>query len=492
MIKYLPMKWSQFALLIVASFVALIFGTIAVTANLVLFGLAVGVVLGVILLKEPKKTIWLVIGLGLISPAILDMLGTGYYKFLWAISIMAMLLVVPGIFNLVDANLRVKQDIPLFVWLFILFFVLAIISTLVDLHSFGELLTGLRRYFQAFGLMLVLVTLSLTRKDFEQWLKLLLFIALLQLPFAIYERLVLVAQRDNLANWGASSTDVVAGTFGANLYTGSPNAMMAIYVLLASAFLISRWRFGLLTSKRLILLATCILMPLFLGETKIVVLLIPLMTIVIFRKGIFQDFQKTLSILGIMAMLTFVIAYFYVYGLLESTFTEAFYGVMRYNVGSIGYGDNILNRYTVMTLWADSHGWHNPVNTLFGHGLGSSYGSNISTGHIAQQYANYGINLTTVSTLLWDLGIAGLLAYSSVFIVMWIQLTKIYQQTQSLKVKADCLSIQVGIAFTLLFLFYSDSQINLMSHEILIALLIGYAAFIYREHQQEFNTQLSS
>ena len=483
--KKVQFTWPQLSLFVLASIFALIFGIIAVTSNLILVGLAMGIVIGIFLLTDPKKTIWLVLGLGLISPAILDMLGTGYYKILWAISIMAMLLIVPGLLNTVDLNLKLKRDIPVFVWLAILFFCLSLLTTLIQLHSVGELLTGLRRYFQAYGLMLVLATLFLTRKDFNQWLKFLLYIAFLQLPFAIYERLVLVSQRDNLANWGASATDVVAGTFGANLYTGSPNAIMVCYILLASAFLISRWRFGFIKTKHLILMVSLMLAPIFLGETKIVILLIPMMTLVLFRKGFFDNVSKTIIFILVMLVLTLTIAYYYVYILLESNFIEAYLGVMRYNIGNVGYGDNLLNRFTVMTMWWESHGIHEPINLLFGHGLGSSYGSQISTGHIAQQFMNYGINLTTISTILWDLGLVGLILYVSIFIFMWIKSEQIYQRSKSKLVKADCLAVQVGIAFTLLFLFYSDSQVNLMTHEIIVALLIGYTAFMYKEEYEE-------
>lgn len=478
-------KWNQLFVFLAASILAFVFGLIAVTNNLVLIGLAIGLVLGVFLLSSPKKTIWLVIGLGLISPALLDMAGPGYSKILWAISTMALLLWVPGILNLFDINAKEKKSIPLFVWAAILFTCVALISTLFKLHTSGEMLGGFKRYFQAFGLMLALATLALTRKDFNQWLKFLLVIALIQLPFSLFERLVLVKERGGFADWGAAATDVVAGTFGANLFTGSPNSIMVIYILMASAFVVSRWKVGVIHLSRMLILVSIILMPIFLGETKIVIVMLPLMAFVLLRKEIWQNPAKYLPVIFAMLIFTALLAFFYVYVLLASNFSDAYVGSMSYNIGNVGYGEYLLNRTTVMTFWWDLHGSHEPLTFLFGHGLGSSYDSNMNAGHVAQLYVKHGINLTTISTILWDLGLIGLLLYVSIFIIMWVQVGKVWQRTNNIVMKADCLAIQVGIAFTLLFLFYSDSQVNLMAHEIIVAVLIGYAAFLYQEQRRE-------
>lgn len=478
-------KWNKLLVFLAASILAFVFGLIAVTNNLVLIGLAVGLVLGTFLLSAPKKTIWLVIGLGLISPALLDMAGPGYSKILWAISMMALLLWVPGILNLFEINTKEKKNTPLFVWVAILFTCVALISTALKLHTAGEMLGGFKRYFQAFGLMLALATLALTRKDFNQWLKFLLGIALIQLPFALFERLVLVKERGGFADWGAAATDVVAGTFGANLFTGSPNSIMVIYILMACAFVVSRWKEGVIHTSRMLLLVSIILMPIFLGETKIVIVMLPLMAFVLLRKDIWQNPAKYLPIIFAILIFTTLLAFFYVYVLLASNFSEAVLGTLSYNIGNVGYGEYLLNRTSVMTFWWNLHGSHDPLTFLFGHGLGSSYDSNMNAGHIAQLYVKYGINLTTISTILWDLGLMGLLLYLSIFIIMWVQVEKIWQLTSNIEIKADCLAIQVGIAFTLLFLFYSDSQVNLMAHEIIVALLVGYAAFLYKEQRRE-------
>lgn len=470
----------------VATLLAVIFSFVAITANPIFIGLAVGLIFGTLLLADPKKTIWLVITLGLAAPALLDMAGHGLARVSWAISMMAILLCIPSVLNLFNLNSSDKRHIPLFIWISILFVTYAVCSTVFMMHSIGELFGGFKRYFQAFGLMLALVTLSITKKEFNNWLKLLLAIALLQFPFALFERFALVPLRGGIAA-GGQATDIVAGTMGANLQGGSPNSIMVIFIIIAFVFVFSRWKVGLIQTSRMLLLSIILLFPLLLGETKVVIVLLPLMGLVLLRKDLVQNPAKYLPILLGLLVLTALLAYVYVYIMLNSNFTEAVLGTLSYNLDDVGYGTSLLNRTTVMSFWWGLHGWHDPISFLFGHGLGSSYGSAFDGGHVAKMYVDYGIGLTTISSILWDLGLVGLALYVSIYIITWYQVSRLWKCANEPLVKADCLSIQVGISFTLLFLFYSDSQVNLIVHEIIIATLLGYAAFLIQEQRKASN-----
>lgn len=481
MVNFSQKIWVKFGFVVFATLLAMVFGLIVIMGNPIFMGLAVGLVFGVFLLTMPKQTIWIVITLGLATPALLDMAGHGLSRMSWAVSMLALLLWVPSILALIHMNPRQKTPTPLLVWMVILFVLYALVVTLSQLHSVGELFGGFKRYFQAYGLLLALAVLALTRKEFDAWLKLLLGIAMLQLPFALFERFILVPLRGGLAA-GGEATDVVAGTMGANLQGGSPNAIMVTFVLLAFAFVFSRWKEKLLDTNTMVWLSILLLLPLVLGETKVVIVMFPLLGLVLLRKDIYQEPTRYLPIFAGLLLLTFALAYLYIYYMLDSDFVEAFEGMVSYNLGDVGYGLSLLNRTTVMTFWWGLHGWHEPLTFLFGHGLGSSYGTGHDAGHMAQLYPKHGINLTTVSSLLWDLGLVGLLLYVSVLVTAWVQIGKLWNKTKLAMVKADCVSIQAGLALTFFFMLYSDSQVNLFVHEIMIAVMLGYAAFLLKEH----------
>lgn len=455
---------------------AVFFGLLATTASPILIGLGIGLVGGVFLLSSPKTTIWLVLGLGLSTGALLSLAGPGFDKISWAIAMMAMLLWLPALMNLMR-----QGNVPFFIWLALLFMLQAVLST-IFFGSLGELITGFKRYFQMYGLLLAFATLAITRDDFQRWLKLLLGIALLQLPFAVYERIVLAPQRSGSVISG-EATDVVAGTMGANLVGGSPNSVMALFVLVAFVFLIARWRAGVVSTAQMAGLGLLLLAPLTLGETKIVVVLLPLVGIVLLRRDFVMRPLRYLPALAGLATLTVGLAYVYVVLMLNSSFIDVFRETARYNVGNEGYGRLYLNRTTVLGFWWVMQGLHDPLGFLFGHGLGSSYGSGANAGHIAAHYPRYGIGLSTISSLLWDTGVAGVLLYVSVFVAAWRAANRLWKESHDPVVRADVLALQAAIALIMLFMPYSDSQINLMTMEIIVASVLGYLAFLIRQQK---------
>lgn len=459
--------------------VAVFFGLLATTANPILIGLAVGLFGGIFLLAAPRVTVWLILGLGLGSGALLSLAGGGLDKVSWAISMMAFLLFLPALMRL----LRYPQ-MPAFAWLALLFIMETVFSALLERHSLGEYIIGFKRYFQASGLMLALAVLAFSRKDFDRWLKLLFGIALLQLPFAVYERFVLVPMRGN----SPEAMDVVAGTLGASIVGGSPNSVMALFVLVAFAFVFMRWRAGALPGWKCLFAGALLLAPLGLGETKIVVVMIPLIGMVLLRREFIRNPIRYLPLLAAFAMLTFLAAYVYVFWILDSTFYEVVSTSLRYNTGEQGYGNMYLNRTTVVTFWWSLQGLHDPLGFLFGHGLGSSYGFLGNTGHIAAHYPMHGIGLTTISTLLWDTGAVGFALYVAVFASAWLAANRLLKSSTDPVLRGDVLAIQSAIAQFALFMLYSDSQVNLISMELIVASVLGYLAFLLRENAAALRT----
>ena len=102
--------------------------------------------------------------------------------------------------------------------------------------------------------------------------------------------------------------------------------------------------------------------------------------------------------------------------------------------------------------------------------------------HLGLKYPNYGINLTAVSTLLWDTGLIGLTLYMSMFVTAWFAAGRLYKAVSVPTVKADALAIQAAIALFLLFMFYSDSIVNLVSMEMVYAVVLGYLGYLLNLH----------
>lgn len=480
--------WLLFSLLVMV--LALFFGLLAVTASPILVGMAAGLVVGVFLLMKPDLLIWLILALGLVMGAFVSMAGPLFSKITWAVSILGFVLLILSLFNLLLAGKSKGQ--PAFIWFGLAFLVLTISATMAQWHSTGEVIAGIKRFFQAYGLMFAFATLALSSREMGRFRKLLLAIALLQLPFALYELLVLAPKRGGVA-LSSEATDVVAGTFGANLQGGSPNSVMVIYLLIVASFLVARWRSGLIRSGMFYLLVLPCLLPLGMGETKVAVVMLPLVGFVLIRKDLARSLLRYLPTLLAVVLLTMMLMYVYVAVIIHSSLDEVLQRTLSYNIGSQGYSQGqLLNRLTSITFWFQQQGFHDPFGFLIGNGLGSSYTSlGELGGHLGMKYQDYGIDLTAASTLLWDTGVIGFALFMGMLASAWVAAGRLHSSVSDPTVKADTLAIQAAISLFVLFIFYSQAVVNLVGMEIIYSAVLGYLAYLYKEHCPRSSTAVS-
>lgn len=464
------------AVFMAMAFVAVFTGLVATTANPILIAVMVGLMGGVALLLVPQLSVWILLVFGLTSGFMASMVPS-LNKLPWALALLSMLLMLPVTIKLIET-----KKVPGFIWMALAFMLFALFATAVQWHSLPQMMAGFKRYFQMYGLMFALVLLAFKPDDYKRWLKLMLLIALIQLPFALYERFIMVSMRGGVGLGGsAEATDVVAGTFGANLEGGSANAEMAAFLIMAVAFIGARWKAGLIKKSKAFWMGLLCLLPLGLGETKVVILLIPLVWLVLMREEIKKNTaQFLLQFLGLM-ILTSMLGLVYI-GLNQGSMKDVLDLTLSYNFGVQGYGTNILNRTTVISFWWDNQDWNDPLGFLLGHGLGSSYFTpdNPVPGHIALRYLGYGIDLTSASTILWDIGLIGLVLFLSIFIAAWSTAGRLYKTSLNLAVRADALAIQACICIFLIFVFYGNTLVNYLPFEVISASILGYLGYLVR------------
>lgn len=457
--------------------VAVVFGLISSTANPLFVALAVGLIGGIFLLANPRLIVWIVLIAGLVGGALISLAGPQFSKLPWGVVILSFLLWAPVAFNLLKG-----QRIPAFIWLLFVFLLLAVVSSVLQKPALGEFLAGFKRYFQAYGLLFALALIPFAANDMRQWRITVAFIALLQLPFALYERFVLVPLRGGLEGGRAEVTDVVAGTFGANLEGGSPNSLMVAFLLIAIAFVYMRWREGLLPGWKVLLLAVPCFIPLLLGETKIVLVLIPLILLVLHRREAFRRPGVFLLVVFIGAALMTLLAFVYVELMWKRPLIDVVEETVAYNFLHKGHGQAFLNRTTALLFWWQKQSLADPAGFLFGHGIGSAYAGtlSLSVGSFAAKYRGYGIDLTTLSLLLWEVGVIGLVLHLAIFVMAWVAAGRLALTACDPAVRADALAIQAAIAVFLLFHYYTNSIVSLLSGELMVAVILGYLGYLVR------------
>ena len=240
-----------------------------------MIALAVGLVGGIYLLTNPKLSVWIVLLVGLGSGALISIAGPQFSRLTWGVVIVCFLLWIPAVFAMLN-----KPRLPLFLQTLLVFLIISILASVAQAHSFAEFIAGFKRYFQAYGLLFAMALLVFSERDFRHWRLLLACIALVQLPFAVYERFVLVPLRGPAGRRGNRCR---CRHLRREPGGRSPNSLMVLFLLIAVAFAYMRWREGQLSGRKALLFSLPCLAPIFLGETKIVLVLIPLMLLVLHR-----------------------------------------------------------------------------------------------------------------------------------------------------------------------------------------------------------------
>jgi hypothetical protein len=476
--KYLPLMLGLFS-----TFSALLAGLAATTANPIVILLIISAFGGIFLLLRPKWTMWIVLTLGLFISGTLPLWIPSLSKLGWGVSMLGLLLFAGAAFEQIT-RYQNKSKTPLFIKIALVFFAYTLIISVIQWYSPGELFSAVKRYYQVWGLMLALAWLAFSAIEIQRIQRLIFYIALVQLPFALYELLKFVPMRKGFVGIinGIVPVDIVAGTFGGEILGGGNNAEMATFLIIIFAFLLSRWRNGLLTTRRLISYSLPILLPLFLGETKIVVVLLPVMFLGLYGNQILRRPIQGLVTIGMTASLTILAGYVYVVIIINKPLQYVINDTIGYNFEARAYStNNLLNRTTVISFWWKKH-LTDPAHMLFGHGLGSAQSGGASNipGHIAEHYLRYGIDLTGAAQLLWETGLLGFSLYILIILTAWFLAKKLLQKTTDVNFLADLAAIKAVLPIFFIYLFYRGALLETLTFQIIFFLLLGYLAFIFQ------------
>ena len=127
----------------------------------------------------------------------------------------------------------------------------------------GTIVAGLRPYLKWVPVFFLPIVYAFKEDEIRNHMKVLLFIALLQCPIALYQRFILYR--------GIASGDAVTGTFG----FGASGAL-SIYLVSTIAVVIAYFIKGKLSPKTVIFLMVILFLPTTINETKVTIFLLPI------------------------------------------------------------------------------------------------------------------------------------------------------------------------------------------------------------------------
>lgn len=475
-----PPAFALAATSIVLTLLAIFFGLVAVTTSPILVALAAASLVGAVLLARPVWLMWLIFVLGLLVVGVIPIWAEGAAsKMVWGVSLLGFAVLALALFRAVTTK-GASRNTPGFVWVALAFLLYTVLNGLAHSDNVYEFLSGFKRYFHAIGLLFAFAWLAIDEYTVAKWRKLFLFVALAQLPWATYEllRLVPIREGTRFAYPGMVPIDVVAGTFGASMTKGGASGEMAAFLIIMLVFLLARLRDHNSSKKRLAWLAPIIIAPLFMGETKAVVVMLPLVFLTLYRRQLLARPHVALVGLALGTLLTMAAGQAYL-SITKKNLDKLVTETLSYNVYEKGYGGYMLNRTTVLTFWVGEQGLHDPIGAITGHGLGSAHDK--TDGHMARRYPGYGISLTAASILLWEQGAFGTGLFLAVLALAWREADRIRQSTCENWVRADTAAIQATLPLFVFFLFYRSALLEGLPFQIVFCALLGYLAWLGRQ-----------
>lgn len=470
---------------------ALIAGMVLGTGSLFLIILLSAVLALPVLFFHPHLLFWAVLFAGLVLSGLIIMYLPGLRMVRWVVPVASLVLLATLLFYRMFGGGAHERHVPkynLLFWSVVLFIATGMLSALANWQGYSTMLFGVKNYYQVVPIFFAMALMPWADGLTKRFVLFLLVVACIQLPFALHQYLFWVPLREHMGH-GIVPQDIVAGTFGGNLQGGGANAALSAFLFVALALILAMWKNRVLNGTKLALLLPFVLVPVFLNESKIsVVYMLLIFAVVFFRQ---LTAHKGKLVIGMVLAMIGVYALLYVYAALHpSPLTSTPLDLVKWTITSntselVGYGSLQLNRWTSFVFWIDQHGLDKLAQTLVGHGLSASKEASgvldLATTLAMTRYPGMGIGLTSVSSLLWDVGLLGLGATILMFIVAFRTLGRLlHHETSSVFNRSVYEGLRAALLVLFLSLAHKNSFVFDLPYQTVIWLLFGYIMYASR------------
>ena len=399
----------------------------------------------------------------------------------WIPYILACLLAVRG---LVESQLTVRENKPItsngFAWFAypaILYLFVLFASVIANLIPAQQAFAAAKNYLMLWGILVGMLSLKRVDRSSTLIWRSALLVAAVQLPVVLYQRLFVSSALGNSAS--GLSFDAINGTFGGGVLGGRSGAL-AMFICIALGYLLILWRDRKIGFTKLFALLLLMLPSLFIVEVKAVIFWLPFVALLVFGGQIRK--RPVLFILGLATSIVLVVgvigAYRYSYynpsgdRSLSSFFTRDlsyFWDPDRFNAAS-----RELGRISALVHWWREAQSSGIAHWLFGYGPGASRGiSSLAVGSIAAKYPFF-IDTTAASTLLWDVGVVGLVSFCGIFILGSIEarkLSKLSTLPEALRRQLE--AAKVGLLLLLSSVIYIRDAIDGATVQFMVFFFLG-------------------
>lgn len=481
------------ALLIAVLGFAVLSGMVMALGSIQLAILIVGIIIAPVVLLMPSTT--LIASLLLLSTVIAGclqyFLRVDQAHWLPAMLLAAMLARIPlDALRGSHAGQRL-EGFTLLGSLILVFAAVVFVAALVNLSSVMQSLVGFKHYIFPLALIAAVVQAGAQREFWLQLWRAVPWLMLLQFPACLYQYLFVEKSRGSELVATGISWDAVVGTFGGNPDGGGASGVLALFLCFGLIAVLALRRAGL-TSPGLAWWAfVAIAASMLLAEVKVVIVFLPLAVLVYQRKRVLKSALSAIA--WSVATMAFVIALLMAYSVLhwqskhsrpyeiEDTFNYVFKAesdARFYNrlTGEVSRGGALL-------LWSDENLVRNiSVQTLIGNGPASSKVSTLfGQGSAARKY-QFSLITSAASMMLWDLGLLGMLCFTSIVgVAFWRAISLCSQLKADPQSVAVAESVAAALVLIMAGLFYNNDAVNHPAVQSLLALSLGLVINMQRQ-----------
>jgi hypothetical protein len=463
-------------------------GFVAGTGDIRSATVIAGALFGLLLLMLPTIALYSAVIGGLVVVGLTQLYLVELQFVRWSVPVLATALAGLAVVARLDTAHYPREEqrsSPLLVWM-TAFLLLGLLTSALNRPTVAEFAFGFKGYFQFWGLFFAIALMRWKEDAVDALPKILVWVALIQLPFVLHQYFVLVPSRIGLPG-GVVAEDVVAGTFGASVTGGGANAELSLLLLTALAILTALFKHRLISRTMLALAAIPLLVPIFLNANRLAILYILVGYFLLFARDAFRKPVKTLAVGILAASLLFGIIWTHARLLSRA---DPDLDVRSFIVDTItrnvsaehGHGQYELNRWTVYTFWAKESREAPVQNVLLGHGLGASRdaaGGALEVSTLAQwRYEGMGIGLTSAAGILWELGVAGFLCIVGVFWAAFRAAMRLPALHADVPWRAAVFEgLQVAVVLLFLSLFHKQAFLRHLPYQALLMTVLGYLAY---------------
>ncbi|MGZ8270521.1 MAG: hypothetical protein ACXW1T_05015 [Methylophilus sp.] len=498
-----PYKVPSNLSLLIALIATLLAGLLALSLALGIYIVAIFLlvmVVGLVLVAYPKLGLWVTIVGALVGSGLIDLYAPSLKPLVWGLALLATglacVVLMQSIFKNVSSPatkntaLKFGEAKYLVLWL-LAFFLMAIVSSVINWHGFKAVLLGLKGYFQIWGLLIAIYFLINTETQANRLISFFLLLGFIQIPFLLHQFFVLVPQRTSelYAAHGIVAGDIVAGTFGGSMTGGGRSPTLALLCAFCITLALAKWRSGYMSTRYLIVALLFFVFPMFISQVTLFLVLLPIAMLMLFKDRILVNPLKAIA--GGLVMVLLISAIFFGYSLLPSarsqkqqSLDKVISNSLEYNLGKRGYGNSKLNRTTVYTFWIEQQARISKiVPMLIGNGPAATSGGAVvkdkqSLG--SDRYKGFGIGLTGLSSLLWEVGLLGVLVTAGVFVSAYQLSRRLAQQWSGTKNWASFKAIQIMTVLFGVSLLHINYFVFDLSYQTIFIMLLSYLLVMSR------------